>query len=661
MKSLWRTIVAALLVGGLLWASVAAGAGEESPDGKAQPVSYEWVIDSQGELWIKVTFESGWGPEPPLEEDFRSFFFSLEVVVDEGIVEVGWELHEGAQRILGSPSQVFILDNGCVVIATGVNPSSPSEVLSVSANFGSWEANADNPIFGSSSEDIDSGSITTGDPLAVFGGQKVFDLATGEKITPTTTTDQAGGVVTPAAATPESEPTATTGATDNGNTGIGSLGTTQSATTDSPTEGEDNTEGGSFSVWIPIFLFGGLLVGGFWVYYRTRERKKQPGLVGGGDDDDDGDDPRDTPPPFVYGEEIPAGCDWTLLWGDPGGINMILREPGRGRHICCEYYVTVKTQAESAVHKQSRQDGTTERLRLHDAGRDLVDVRIEARAGARSGPAGRQDWMQGLGNPADQTGEAAGVFRQQQTLEDPPDVSAHVEHFEHTTLTVTLEAGCPEYMNLYALEGNSYMEVMSTHECTNDAGDPCPVELSAMGHMGGAIEGPERFGTQVTHMLAGTPDDLDREQSSTSDAGAYQPRAGHDHAEKNRVAHKFKDEDNSSEVVDDDDLNIVVRNHVVLDASQIVPEEVWPTTERVTAHVETMITHEVEVEATLKPQGCEDNGCCGHGDCGCNAKFVVELSRFGSTLVVEDKVFLLERKPKPAGVEERETWEINPA
>ena len=132
---------------------------------------------------------------------------------------------------------------------------------------------------------------------------------------------------------------------------------------------------------------------------------------------------------------------------------------------------------------------------------------------------------------------------------------------------MTLEAECPEYLNVYALEGGSYLEAMGTHECTNDAGDPCPVELSATGHMGGAIEGPEKFGTQVSHMMGGTPDDLDREQSSADDGRTYKPRAGHDHVEKDRVAHEFSTEAKSTEAVDTDHLNIVVRNHVVLDAS----------------------------------------------------------------------------------------------
>jgi hypothetical protein len=445
-------------------------------------------------------------------------------------------------------------------------------------------------------------------------------------------------------------------ASGEGDAGSGTTDTIPPTTTEATLPGGGNTEGGSFSIWIPIVILG-VIVGGFTVYYRTRERTKQlPPLDGG---EDDGDDPRDTPPPTAYGEIIEyAGCGWALYWTDQWGVPQPLRLPGGLVEICCKYYVTVKTSANSAVLKQSRQDGTTERLRLYDAGRDLDGVRIEARAGARSGPAGRQDWMQGLGDPTDQTGVKAGEFRQLQPAEEPPDVSAHAEHWERTTLAVTLVAGCPEYTNLYDLEGESHMSVMATHECTNEAGDPCPVELSAMGSMKGAIEGPQKFRTGVSHELGGTPDDLDREQSSTDDQRTYKPRAGHDHAEKDRVTYEFTAEDKSTEVADIDHLNIVVRNQVKLDAAQIVPEEVWPTTERVSAHVETTIGHEVTVRAFLKPEGCAANGCRGHGTCGCDASFEVSLSRFGSSLVVEDKAYEVVRTPKPPGVDEWETWEL---
>ena len=633
-----------LVVGG-----IGVAYAQEESDGRARVSSVQPIIDDEGQLWCKVRFEERWADKPP--RDLFSFFSFFRVQVDGEFSTIGWQIHDGAENVIADGAaaespKAYILEDGCVLVATGLFPAEPF-TATVNAAWGSWvEETTTQTVLGEAEFVAESESADRGNPIDLVG-PVVFDLVSGEMITPATTTT-AGATTTTAVA-----------ATDDGDAGTGTPSTTPTATTEVSVPGGGNTEGGSFSIWIPIVLFG-VVVGGFTIYYRTRERPKQPPPVDGGDDDD-GDDPRDTPPPAVYGEIIEhPGCGWALYWTDQWGIPQLLRKPGGLVHICCKYYVTVKTSAESAVLKQSRQDGTTERLRLYDAGRDLDGVRIEARAGARSGPAGRQDWMQGLGDPTDQTDVEAGTFRQLQPAEEPPDVSAHVEHWERTTLAVTLEAGCPEYTNLYDLEGESYMSVMATHECTNEAGDPCPVELSATGHMNGAIEGPQKFKTAVTHELGGTPDDLDREQSSTDDLSTYKPRAGHDHVEKDRVTHEFSHEDKSTEVVDIDHLNIVVRNHVRLDAAQIVPEEVWPTTERVTAHLETMINHEVTVETFLKPEGCESNGCCGHGTCGCDAQSQVSLSRFGSSLVVEDKVYDIVRKPKPPGVNEWESWELRP-
>ena len=648
-RSLLTVVIALLVVlfslAGGVGAALAQDTTEES-DERAQVSFVQAIIDDDGELWFKVGFYIPWADKPP--RDLFSFFFQLDVVIDGEASTIGWQVHDGDETVLSGGAaaespEVYILADGCVLVATGLFPTEPF-TATVNAEWGSWVDEATTgAVFGGTELTVDSETASRGDPIELIG-PVVFDLVSGEMIMPTTTTTAA-----------------TT--TDEGGAGAGTPGSTQPTTTTEVTlPGGGNTEGGSFSIWIPIIILGGivLFVGGFTIYYRTRERTRQPPPVDGGDDDD-GDDPRDTPPPAAYGEIIEhPGCGWALYWTDEWGVPHLIRQPGGAVHICCKYYVTVKTSAESAVLKQSRQDGTTERQRLHDAGRDLDGVRIEARAGARSGPAGRQDWMQGLGDPTDQTGMEAGVFRQQQPAEEPPDVSAHVEHWERTTLAVTLEAGCPEYTNLYDLEGESDMSVMATHECTNEAGDPCPVELSATGQMHGAIEGPQKFKTAVTHEFEGTPDDLDREQSSIDDERTYKPRAGHDHAEKDRVTHEFSAHDESTEVADIDHLNVIVRNQVQLDAAQIVPEEVWPTTERVTAHLETMITHEVKVEASLKPEGCETNGCCGHGTCGCDATFEVSLSRFGSSLVVDNKVYEIIRKPKPPGVDEWETWELRP-
>jgi hypothetical protein len=468
--------------------------------------------------------------------------------------------------------------------------------------------------------------------------------------------DTVEGTATPAP--PPAAPTTTAGGGPGPTeTTSGSAATTTAAPATTTTlAGGGNTEGGSFSIVIPVVILG-LVVGAFVIYYRTRERAKTPGPgAAGGGDDDDGDDPRDTPPPAVYGEHAEhPGCGWGLYWIDMAGAAVPLREPGGAVHVCCKYFIHLKTSADSSVVAQVAQDGTTDRLRIPAADREVSDVRLEARAGTRSGPADSLGWMQGLGNPTDQAGIEAGDFDQEVPWERPPEVVARLRHGETTSLAVTLEAGCPEYDHRYELEGVTDMAGLATHECTNDAGDPCPVELFAIGSVRGAIRGPGRFRTSVKHRIGGATDDTDSDDPSGS-----KPRVDHDHAEKDRVTHAFEDHQETNEVSDREDLKIRVRNRVRFDTAQIVPREVWPTTERVTASAEAMLTHEVTVDGSLDPKGCDANGCCGHGTCDCRARFQVSLSRLVSAITVDGKAYTVERRPKPIGESEFDSWDLIP-
>ncbi len=46
-------------------------------------------------------------------------------------------------------------------------------------------------------------------------------------------------------------------------------------TSGTDTTGGGNSSDGSFRIWVPVLVIGlGLAIGGFWIYYRTRERKK---------------------------------------------------------------------------------------------------------------------------------------------------------------------------------------------------------------------------------------------------------------------------------------------------------------------------------------------------------------------------------------------------
>lgn len=76
-----------------------------------------------------------------------------------------------------------------------------------------------------------------------------------------------------------------------------------------------------------------------------------------------------------------------------------------------------------------------------------------------------------------------------------------------------------------------------------------------------------------------------------------------------------------------------------------------------------MVTHDLTVNASLDPQECESNGCCGHGTCRCKADFVVSLTRQGSTIHIrtDDKTYTLLRNPmSPTGPQPYQSWDLRP-
>jgi hypothetical protein len=148
----------------------------DEPDPRAQVTGANALIDADGQLWIDVLFKELWATEPV--RDLFSFFFDL-LVTHNPTVEVGWQTHDGVETILGAPPEAYILDDGTVLMATGLFPTEPY-VVTIEASFGSWVDEAGLPaIFGSNTVSIDSASIGTGDPLVDFGAEPVFDLVAG--------------------------------------------------------------------------------------------------------------------------------------------------------------------------------------------------------------------------------------------------------------------------------------------------------------------------------------------------------------------------------------------------------------------------------------------------------------------------------------------------
>jgi hypothetical protein len=421
-----------------------------------------------------------------------------------------------------------------------------------------------------------------------------------------------------------------------------------------------NLERGVFSrfFWVPILIGGVLIIVGITVYWQTRERGK-PGYPIPGDDD--GDDPRDTPPPQIYGEEIEeACCDWQVYFND-GGQLVALREMDIACHECCKYEITVKTKILAHGQAAHASQDDDERLRLPDYDFSWRWVDLYGHATARSGPAGRLDWMQGYGDPTDQAGLSSDEpYVQRVPLAERPEVAAHLDHHEVTYIDVVLKSGCPEYDNEYSLSGETEVGVMATAECTNDSQAPeCPVELAATGYFWGEIYGD--LWVMAGEGLGADPDELeplaqrvDGAFEEGDDSRRLQARAyelSHAHTgdlAREKPTYENTSSDSNSTVIRFDDAHLRVLSEAEADAGLIVPRQARPTTERVSAHVEGQFHHQVGVIGEMTPKNCEANNCGGHGPCMCAPKFVLEVSGNEAYVEVDGEKHSIYRIPSSA-------------
>jgi hypothetical protein len=153
-----------------------AASSSEGPDDLVRPRAYRAMIDPSGEAWLQVIMWGNWvGTWPEFFSGFGLFIPSWNPAT-----EVGWEVHDGTNIVLGTTSEAYILDDGSLLFATGLFPTRPF-VLSIDTRFGSWPDEAGPPAeFGEDSTSIDSELIGEGDPLVDFGAVPVFDLVANE-------------------------------------------------------------------------------------------------------------------------------------------------------------------------------------------------------------------------------------------------------------------------------------------------------------------------------------------------------------------------------------------------------------------------------------------------------------------------------------------------
>lgn len=484
---------------------------------------------------------------------------------------------------------------------------------------GQFGATADSNSFVSTFPAVPGRTYEDFEPLAV-----ATPIVVGTTTAPTTTT------------------TSTTTTTTTTTTAAGGPSTSVASAPGTPTTAEPTDAG---FPWILLFLL--VLIVAFllwWFFGRKRG---------------EGEDPRDTPPPTTYDEESEhTSCDWNVYFDDANRGLVPLRPTSLASHECCRYVIRIKTRI--VTHDQAargRQDAGDERLRIPDLDWSGSFLDLAAHASTRSGPSGRLDWMQGYGDATEQGSLASddGYWQRAQG-EEPPEVAAHLSHAEKTYIAVDLKAGCPDYENTFTEKGESWLDFLASQECTNDdPTPPCPVELSSLGAAKGRISGDlyvsvgSESGSDIDELERPTVTEEDEDRADELEEMRQRgAELSHQHtADLSRAKPTFPDSDHDRDTTTHhrDRARLRVYDRYSGDAGIIVPVRVWPTTERVSAHVEAKIEHLVHVEGKMVAKNCEETGCGGHGECRCAPKFTLHIDSTTAYIEVEDKKHPLAKRP----------------
>jgi hypothetical protein len=217
--------------------------------------------------------------------------------------------------------------------------------------------------------------------------------------------------------------------------------------------------------------------------------------------------------------------------------------------------------------------------------------------------------MQGLGDLPDR---GSGTPQSQEPWPggSTPDASGSARLDEVTTLSVTLESDCPGHQNTFDVSGSSALTIGANQECTNETDGECPVELTASAWAVGDVSGAISY--SVAHLAGGDPNEQEAALAGLGNGGRtfHAITDLHDHEELDRSDYVGGDDASGSARTDGDALAIAVRNFVVVDAGSLVPGEVWPSTDRVTASIETSLSHSFDVHANMTRVDCVDAPCC---------------------------------------------------
>jgi hypothetical protein len=375
------------------------------------------------------------------------------------------------------------------------------------------------------------------------------------------------------------------------------------------------------------------------------------------------DDPRDVGPPEIYGEEVDqaGSCGWELDVNDGGNWRNV-KPLAPGESPCCKYNVEVETEVLFHDSVASfRQDVLPERFYIPVMETAANALTWVSSTGTRSGPAGRQDWQHGQGNPVDQSdiGEP-GAYWQRGQGEERPDVTTQMLHIELSRVKAWIEPGCTAHTHTFHTSSWGEVRVNADQECTNDnPGDACPVELNAYGAALGLAFGDTNM--LFAHGIGTDIDELERhaeaiQNMSPEERKSLDPQPlpliggwdGHDHDTRDKTHYEHTEGDGEHPMKDSDEWEAYFLTISVHFAGQLVPVAVWPSTERVSTHIGFGVDYGLHLRGEQERPACGAT-CSGHQDRAChdNAEFDLKIGVGGSVLSAGGKSVSLARQSGP--------------
>ncbi|MDW3216621.1 MAG: hypothetical protein R8G01_21700 [Ilumatobacteraceae bacterium] len=422
------------------------------------------------------------------------------------------------------------------------------------------------------------------------------------------------------------------------------------APTTTATEGSGEQAGGGRWKWLAILL--GASAFAVLVAFLTRMRRRRSRPSGTDEDEDGGvgdpvpeqpappmppDGPvveEGTAPPLVPGTPPPphVQCDWEFWFGAAQ-----LKQVAPGHQVCCVYRMEIDTTRTIAEQNEMIAGSTTGRIRIPGSVFDGSGLGCTAEAMTRSVPEdGGSEEIAAPGAPVADVVAAV--------LPDgvPPDVAAHIACEEDTRVSVTLASRCHDHGHQYLGSAETIIDLSAGGRCSNtDPGDDCAVSLAAASSGDAGISGD-------LDLSVGGDIGLHGDRNQARPAHGSDP---HRHETDGKPVVEVVDSSTiGSAIAAGFAWSATFASSFEVDAAQIVPPVVRPTTDEVETRAAGTTRHALALQAMTIARGCAGTACgCGATECTCDPSFDLRVDAQQQELVIDGRRWVLSRPAAGAG------------